>query len=913
MVISDMHGDAPDQGIWFPLLDERGNQDDRITGEVLLQFDVLEPDWSSQVARRHLMAAGRTPPMRPSVRTMSGMVENTVVRVWVQGAVNVKTLDEPEGYPCMVVVQSGDTSRRTRVSQRTPAPQWNEKFDLVLRANDPIIKMTLIKWAAFGAREQVMGTTIIPLTMLGHEMLLDQWYIPRDEEQRSHLPGSPEDIQDNLLSMHLSLRWYRNLHGEVKQEEEDAGEDFEHDDDFDTEQKKLKLQQDQVQWKNQSLNAGLGLDVEIMGRSASVLAWGEELNEKDFHGLVMSYAQMKTLMEGSVIFVDVVEAKDMNAIDPGSPTNPFVVADIPELNLSWKTKVKKNTLRPKWAESHMFNLAQACKKLEFKVFDFDMRNAHRCLGEVQIDVRTLADQDLHDEWIPLQKPTDVTNYNHRVRGKLHLRVRWIPVRFYNSVMVEDGEGKPVKGKDNIKANLMKRFEHLGGGADSRSMRDLLAAFKSLHDQNEKQKLAHQSEVKELVKVIQELTEMFEREKTSMELHLATMHQEMRVLQSSIEDQKDSHAHEMEHILEEGEKQRIYYQNLAVESQQAYLNSMNDVKKIAQDFSDSLPLLRWVEFRRFRTCDYILKGHTEAVRALVEFKDKLLSAGMDNTIRIWYKVGWRLHKTRAAHDAPVLCLLVCKFTDVLVTGSMDSTIRVWDLSSFICQRVLGGEGKVHITALAEAGDCVAAGRNDNTVQIWRQTTWQLAHILRRHTGVINCLMPFQKYLFTGSADSTVRIWNTEKVSNDQLRAMGEVIQLKKKVSALSESSSHLDESEWVCERILRGHVQGVTALAISEKNRQLVTGCQDGSIKVWSLETWEILHTFIEHSAPVSMILVAASRIVTCSLDSTIKHWDTETFTCEFTVFGHEGPVHDLIFVGDSLASASADNTIRIWN
>lgn len=54
------------------------------------------------------------------------------------------------------------------------------------------------------------------------------------------------------------------------------------------------------------------------------------------------------------------------------------------------------------------------------------------------------------------------------------------------------------------------------------------------------------------------------------------------------------------------------------------------------------------------------------------------------------------------------------------------------------------------------------------------------------------------------------------------------------------------------------------------------------------------------------------RLVSCSNDGTIRVWDLETMECIGCLRGHRGPVWTIAAIGDCWFSGSADGTVRMW-
>lgn len=71
---------------------------------------------------------------------------------------------------------------------------------------------------------------------------------------------------------------------------------------------------------------------------------------------------------------------------------------------------------------------------------------------------------------------------------------------------------------------------------------------------------------------------------------------------------------------------------------------------------------------------------------------------------------------------------------------------------------------------------------------------------------------------------------------------------------------------------------ITALAVTPDGRQIVSGSYDNTIKVWDLESGQLLRTLSGHKAGISDLLMTpdGKQVVSGSFDSTFKVWNLET-------------------------------------
>ncbi|EGG06958.1 uncharacterized protein MELLADRAFT_35901 [Melampsora larici-populina 98AG31] len=171
-------------------------------------------------------------------------------------------------------------------------------------------------------------------------------------------------------------------------------------------------------------------------------------------------------------------------------------------------------------------------------------------------------------------------------------------------------------------------------------------------------------------------------------------------------------------------------------------------------------------------------------------------------------------------------------------------------------------------------------------------------------------------------------------------------------------------EWQSESYIlkqQGHYFDMNTLAFSTDGQNIVTGGDDGKVKVWNANSGFCYVTFTEHQSAISAVEFAkqGSVIFSASLDGTIRAFDLsryrnfKTFTSPtpvqftalavdpsgevvvgggtgegFEIFvwsvqtgklvdimsGHEGPISALAFspLGDKIVSISWDKTLRIW-
>jgi len=98
---------------------------------------------------------------------------------------------------------------------------------------------------------------------------------------------------------------------------------------------------------------------------------------------------------------------------------------------------------------------------------------------------------------------------------------------------------------------------------------------------------------------------------------------------------------------------------------------------------------------------------------------------------------------------------------------------------------------------------------------------------------------------------------------------------------------------------------------------IASGSDDGTIKLWDVNTWTCRHTFQAHNNWVIAVAYSpdGSTIASSSNDGTIHVWDVNTGTCLHNFQAHSDWVNVVVYSpdGSTIASGSDDGTIKLWD
>ncbi|KAG7344328.1 WD repeat-containing protein [Nitzschia inconspicua] len=142
----------------------------------------------------------------------------------------------------------------------------------------------------------------------------------------------------------------------------------------------------------------------------------------------------------------------------------------------------------------------------------------------------------------------------------------------------------------------------------------------------------------------------------------------------------------------------------------------------------------------------------------------------------------------------------------------------------------------------------------------------------------------------------------------------------------------------CSHTLAGHSAPVTCVKVHPVFTVVVSGSEDGTIKVWDHESGDYIKTLKGHTNNINSLAFtpAGNYLASASNDLSIKLWDFTTYNCVRTLRGHDHTISSVAFLplqniiptaaedsstgmdvaaanAKHLLSASRDNTVKLWD
>ncbi len=137
------------------------------------------------------------------------------------------------------------------------------------------------------------------------------------------------------------------------------------------------------------------------------------------------------------------------------------------------------------------------------------------------------------------------------------------------------------------------------------------------------------------------------------------------------------------------------------------------------------------------------------------------------------------------------------------------------------------------------------------------------------------------------------------------------------TASSDFTVHVNQRNNAGTRyLLRGHEGQVLSVDYAADGSALVSGSVDGTARVWSMLTGDLMQTLVGHLDAVSDVDFSPDGqvLASASWDGTVRLWDWESGTTRFVLYGHPSSVIGVRFSPDGrwLVSRDTEGGLYVW-
>jgi WD40 repeat protein len=295
----------------------------------------------------------------------------------------------------------------------------------------------------------------------------------------------------------------------------------------------------------------------------------------------------------------------------------------------------------------------------------------------------------------------------------------------------------------------------------------------------------------------------------------------------------------------------------------------------------------------------------------------------------------------AHSEWIFGLVFSPDGKTLITGSLDRTLKRWDSQAGHClQTIQVHTGGISAVAFSTDGTRWASSSSDHTINLFSESGEHLQTLIG-HSDIVRTIAfateGDRHLLASGSFDQTIRIWDVEtgtclKVLSNSCAVLsliwllnpglseGDRANLGQLVTGSDDGTIKLWDWQTATWIGLEGHTDGIWSLAVSPDGQTLTSGSGDRTLKCWDVQTGHLLRTLRGHHNRIWSVAVSPDghKIASGSEDKTLKLWDSQSGQCLRTLHGYHNTTFPIAIFSHAtsvftLLTFSQDHQVRFWD
>jgi WD40 repeat protein/serine/threonine protein kinase len=269
--------------------------------------------------------------------------------------------------------------------------------------------------------------------------------------------------------------------------------------------------------------------------------------------------------------------------------------------------------------------------------------------------------------------------------------------------------------------------------------------------------------------------------------------------------------------------------------------------------------------------------------------RIAGGGRDGALNVWDASSGELRASWSEHPAsPIHSICFSPDGRFVASVGSDGVLLVQDAQNgIVLHRLSVGDSMVTAVACSPDNAHVASAGWDSTARIWNASSGELVRVFRTQppsTTAINALLYTAngRELLAGCQNGRIEIWSTDPGGSG---------------------------------RVLEGHAQGVTSLALDPAGRMLASGSHDRTVRLWDMATGtgRILAELPSRTNGVAWAPAGGQLAVSTAAGEIYVLNQAGVQLTHFAAHGAEANTIEFAPTGETAISTGDDGVLRLWD
>ncbi len=316
---------------------------------------------------------------------------------------------------------------------------------------------------------------------------------------------------------------------------------------------------------------------------------------------------------------------------------------------------------------------------------------------------------------------------------------------------------------------------------------------------------------------------------------------------------------------------------------------------------------------------VMVGHKDGINTIAFSRDgrRLLSCAAhgDPTIRLWDAENGKEIRVFEGHGLAVQSAAFSPDGTRVLSTSQDGSVRVWDTETGKPLRHFHIGSWVWVAIFSPDGRTAFAGSSQGKIRRWDLGSGEELPAFEGHKEGIGirglAISPDGRRLLSGSDDGSLRLWDVEK--GEELHSISTPNDLHdlafsadgRLAIGRAGKTVLVTDGETGAEIALLEHPAGVGSAAICADGTSVVTGDDEGTVRLWDAKDGKERNAFHGHVHGVRGVAISTDgrRLLSGGSDNTVRLWDADRGKELHPI---EGPVEEAL-----TSAISPDGTLAL--